>query len=318
MKKILMMLALICAVGQGAKAQANWDAVYAMTNTTSADWTQLNAGSTTGQTIGAAGTTTYYYADTNLTFSNSTVSGSGLTIQGTVYFYVPEGVTVTCRGANADGRTGAGAGIELSSGNTLVLLGKGTVNATGGNAANGGNGGKGVDSGGTWNESTSTGSGGSGGYGGGGAGAGIGTHGGNGGNGGAGGSGYTYTDWKEHNGTDGISGSAGSTVGAMGALYVYQATGTTVNATGGTAGSTGGSGGGRGRGRIDDEGYNYSVSGGGGGGGGGFGGAANSLRRPWRTKCEWHFCCRWRRSSDKSPRHGGRLGRYQLCWLGCR
>ena len=140
MKKILMMLALICAVGQGAKAQANWDAVYAMTNTTSADWTQLNAGSTTGQTIGAAGTTTYYYADTNLTFSNSTVSGSGLTIQGTVYFYVPEGVTVTCRGANADGRTGAGAGIELSSGNTLVLLGKGTVNATGGNAANGGNG----------------------------------------------------------------------------------------------------------------------------------------------------------------------------------
>ena len=113
-KKILFILALICAVGQGAKAQANWDAVYAMTNTTSADWTQLNAGSTTGQTIGAAGTTTYYYADTNLTFSNSTVSGSGLTIQGTVYFYVPEGVTVTCRGANADGRTGAGAGIELS------------------------------------------------------------------------------------------------------------------------------------------------------------------------------------------------------------
>ena len=86
-KKILFILALICAVGQGAKAQANWDAVYAMTNTTSADWTQLNAGSTTGQAIGAAGTTTYYYADTNLTFSNSTVSGSGLTIQGTVYFH---------------------------------------------------------------------------------------------------------------------------------------------------------------------------------------------------------------------------------------
>ena len=276
-KKILFILALLCAAAQGAWAQASWDEVYAMTNTTSANWTKLNAGSSTGKTLGTAGTTTYYYADTNLTFSNSTVSGSGLTIQGTVYFYVPEGVTVTCRGANADGRTGAGAGIELSSGNTLVLLGKGTVNATGGNAANGGNGGKGVDSGGTWNESTSTGSGGSGGYGGGGAGAGIGTHGGNGGNGGAGGSGYTYTDWKAHNGTDGISGSAGSTVGAMGALYVYQATGTTVNATGGTAGSTGGSGGDRGRGRIDDEGYNYSVSGGGGGGGGGFGGAASNI-----------------------------------------
>ena len=276
-KQLFLTLALLCAIVQGAWAQASWEEVYAMTNTTSANWTALPEGTTAGATIGTAGTTTYYYADKHIYYGNSTPGGSALTILGTVYIYMPHSFSVTCEGANASGQTGAGAGIELTSGNSLILLGKGTVNATGGNAANGGNGGKGVDSGGTWNESTSTGSGGSGGYGGGGAGAGIGTHGGNGGNGGAGGSGYTYTDWKAHNGTDGISGSAGSTVGAMGALYVYQATGTTVNATGGTAGSTGGSGGDRGRGRIDDEGYNYSVSGGGGGGGGGFGGAASNI-----------------------------------------
>jgi hypothetical protein len=93
-----------------------------MTNTTEANWTQLNAGSTTGQTLGTAGTTTYYYADTNLTFSNSTAGGSGLTIQGKVYLYVPQGVTLTCTGANASGQTGAGAGIELAAGNHLYLF----------------------------------------------------------------------------------------------------------------------------------------------------------------------------------------------------
>ncbi|MBR1520243.1 MAG: hypothetical protein IJ635_03290 [Bacteroidaceae bacterium] len=275
-QKFLFILALLLTAVTDAWAD-EWDVVYWQTQTKQSDWTALSAGSTTGRTLGSADAVTYYYVTSNLSFTNSTAGGSGLTIQGTVYLYIPTGVTLTCTGANASGQTGGGAGIELTLGNSLYLIGGGTLNANGGNAANGGNGGKGVDSGGTWDESTSTGSGGSGGYGGGGAGAGIGTHGGNGGNGGAGGSGYTYTDWKAHNGTDGISGSAGSTVGAMGALYVYQATGTTVNATGGTAGSTGSSGGGRGRGRIDDEGYNYSVSGGGGGGGGGFGGAASNI-----------------------------------------
>ena len=144
-KKILMILALLCAVVQGAWAQANWDEVYAMTQTTSESWTALTAGSTTGRTLGAAGTTTYCYADANLTFTNSTAGGSGLTILGTVYLYVPQGVTLTCTGANASGQTGAGAGIELTAGNTLYLIGKGTVNATGGNAANGGNGASGSD-----------------------------------------------------------------------------------------------------------------------------------------------------------------------------
>ena len=79
-KKILMMLVLLCAVVQGAWAQASWEEVYTMTNTTSANWTALNAGSSTGYTIGTAGTTTYYYATGNLSFTNSTVGGSGLTI----------------------------------------------------------------------------------------------------------------------------------------------------------------------------------------------------------------------------------------------
>ena len=110
-KKLFFILALLCAVVQGAWAQASWDEVYAMTNTTSANWTALTEGFTTGKTLGTAGTTTYYYADANLTFSNSTAGGSGLTILGTVYLYLPQGVTVTCTGANADGQTGAGAGI---------------------------------------------------------------------------------------------------------------------------------------------------------------------------------------------------------------
>lgn len=43
---------LLCMVVQGAWAQASWDKVYAKTNTAAADRTQLNVGSTTGQTIG--------------------------------------------------------------------------------------------------------------------------------------------------------------------------------------------------------------------------------------------------------------------------
>ena len=140
MQKIrYLIIALLCAVAQGAWAQDGWAAVYAMTGTTSENWSALEA-STTGRTIGGAGNTTYHYANGDVTFTNSNAGGSALTILGTVYLYVPEGVTVSCTGANANGTTGAGAGIELASGNTLYLLGSGTLNATGGNAANGGNG----------------------------------------------------------------------------------------------------------------------------------------------------------------------------------
>jgi len=277
-KQLFLTLALLCAIVQGAWAQSSWDEVYAMTQTNSANWTKLTEGSTTGKTLGTAGSTTYYYADTNLTFSNSTVSGSGLTIQGTVYLYVPEGMTLTCTGANASGQTGAGAGIELTLGNSLYFLGSGTVNATGGNAANGGNGGNGNDAEVTYDKSILGGSGGTGGNGGGGAGAGIGTRGGNGGTGGSGGQrNGSYGQETTQYGVDGSAGTAGSTAGAMGTLYVYQDLAPTMNVNGGSQGSNG-SGGGGGRTASQHPGSNvYMASGGGGGGAGGFGGAASDI-----------------------------------------
>ena len=141
-KKILMMLAMLLTAVTGAWAQDEWATVYKQTQTTAANWTALDAGSTTGQTLGSAGNTTYYYVTGNLSFTNSTAGGSGLKIQGTVYLYIPTGTTLTCTGANATATTGAGAGIELTQGNSLYLIGGGTLVATGGNAANGGNGGK--------------------------------------------------------------------------------------------------------------------------------------------------------------------------------
>ena len=104
--KIVLMLVLLCAVVQGAWAQTSWEEVYQKTGTTSDKWTAINAGSTTGQTLGSAGSTTYCYAGGDLRFTNSNAGGSGLTIQGTVYLYVPQGVTLTCIGANANGQTG--------------------------------------------------------------------------------------------------------------------------------------------------------------------------------------------------------------------
>lgn len=101
-KRLLLFIALMCAVAQGAWAQTEWDIVYAMTQTTSANWTPINAGSTDGYVLGASNT------------------------------------TLTCRGANASGITGAGAGVELSAGNTLHLLGGGRLNANGGDGGGGG------------------------------------------------------------------------------------------------------------------------------------------------------------------------------------
>ena len=276
-KQLFLTLALLCAMVQGAWAQANWDEVYAMTGTTSANWMALTEGSTTGKTIGTAGATTYLHVTGNLTFSNSTLGGSGLTILGTVYLYVPQGVTITCTGANADGQTGAGAGIELAAGNALCLLGKGAVSATGGNAADGGDGLKGGDA--DWNSSNYwSGTGGTGGYGGGGAGAGIGTRGGDGGAGGAGAASVIskWSNWDHLDGYSGFAGQAGATAGAMGEVYKTNSFGS-LTATGGAAGSSG-SAGDAGKSMLyDGSGYNYTTAGGGGGGAGGFGGAASNI-----------------------------------------
>ena len=262
------------------KMADNWYMISRQTQTRQSDWTALSAGSTTGRTLGSADAVTYYYATGDLSFTNSTVGGSGLTIQGTVYLYIPSGTTLTCTGANASGQTGAGAGIELTQGNSLYLIGGGTLNANGGNAANGGNGAGGNDAEVNVNKSQYIlgGSGGTGGNGGGGAGAGIGTCGGNGGTGGTGGQRTgTYNQETTQYGVDGNPGSAGSTAGVMGTLYVYQALAPTMNVNGGNAGSNG-SGGGGGRTASQHPGSNvYMASGGGGGGAGGFGGAANNI-----------------------------------------
>lgn len=273
-KKLFFILALLCAVVQGAWAQASWDEVYAITNTTSANWTALPEGTTAGATIGMAGTTTYYYASKHIYYGNSTPGGSALTILGTVYIYMPYSFSVTCTGANASGQTGAGAGIELTEGNSLFLLGEGEVSATGGNAANGGDGTNGSDAG--WDNSNYwSGTGGAGGNGGGGAGAGIGTRGGQGGNGGAGAA-SIVSAYSTAGGGSGSAGQAGATAGAMGGLYVAQSFGN-LTATGGAAASQSGSAGGAGKGALYDGASNYSAAGGGGGGGGGFGGAATGI-----------------------------------------
>jgi len=282
----MLALGLGCFTGgSGAMAQsAGWDAVYAQTQTDTDDWTAITAGSTTGMTLGASGTTTYYYVKGSYNFGSATNYGvSGLKIQGTVYLYIPTGLTINCVGGHANGATGAGAGIELAAGtptNTLYIIGSGTVTATGGNAADGSNGGSGTDADGdNGNSWTRTGTGGNGGNGGGGAGAGIGTRGGNGGNGGSGGRGYTYNDGAEddsENGTDGSAGTAGGSAGAMGTLYV--ANDIALNTTGGSAATSGGTGGQRGKSfAYDGTSYNVTTGAGGGGGGGGFGGAASNI-----------------------------------------
>ena len=47
-KQLFLILALLCTMVQGAWAQASWDEVYAMTNTTEANWTALPEGTTAG------------------------------------------------------------------------------------------------------------------------------------------------------------------------------------------------------------------------------------------------------------------------------
>ncbi len=267
--------------GSEAMAQTSWDYVYTQEETNSDTWTALSEGSTTGKTLGGSGTTSYYRLTKSLNFTNTTAGGSGLTILGTVYLYLPAGVNITCVGANANGATGAGAGIELTEGNTLYIIGGGngaTVTATGGNAANGGNGGNGQDAAiiGGWDECSgvAVGGGGAGGNGGGGAGAGIGTCGGNGGAGGsAEGMEWFYSTFGVK-GADGGSGSAGTSAQSMGQLYVVN--GFTVNATGGSQGSAG-TAGSAGKSCMRYGGNEYSVTGGGGGGAGGFGGAAANI-----------------------------------------
>lgn len=279
----MLALSLGClSGGSGAMAQTSWDYVYTQEETTSDTWTALSEGSTTGMTLGSSGTTSYYRLTKSLNFTNTTAGGSGLTILGTVYLYLPAGVKITCVGHDAVGTTGAGAGIELTEGNKLYIIGGGTgcsVTATGGKAANGSNGANGDDIYTNDNNTFLPGSGGNGGNGGGGAGAGIGSRGGNGGAGGTGGprNGSSGEETTQI-GVDGNPGSAGSSAENMGQLFVDQTYGITVTATGGATDAQVATGGARGKTGSQHPGSNvYLGSGGGGGGAGGFGGAAANI-----------------------------------------
>ena len=246
-------------------------------NSVTGEWTYLSSGSSSGYSLPSG----HYYVTQNITFSNG-ATGSGLTIANgaTVYLYVPQGVTLTARGGNANGQTGAGAGIQLPKGSKLFLLGRGKVVAYGGNGASGSNGNRGGNASFSRDNWLKTGSGGRGGNGGGGAGAGIGTRGGNGGEGGSGGSEVYYSDWKSHGGNAGSKGVDGGTALEMGDLYVDYTSGIQVEPHGGNRGDRAGNGGGKGDCTMDDEGtfsYDYSVGGGGGGGCGGFGGSAYNI-----------------------------------------
>ena len=105
MKKILMTIALLCAMVQGAWAQASWDEVYAMTNTTSANWTALPEGTTAGAPaignygINSCGTITIENTVTRVTATKGSGASNSIgfaealggscgqvTIGGTVYW----------------------------------------------------------------------------------------------------------------------------------------------------------------------------------------------------------------------------------------
>ena len=198
----------------------------------------ITVGSTSGYTMTDGNT---YVIRDSVSFSNSTVGGSGMTVEdgATVVIFVPSNVTLTARGANGSGQTGGGAGILVPETATLIITGEGTVNATGGNAGNGGDGTNG-DNGGqisvTANSGYGTGAGGAGGTGGaggGGAGNGIGGFGGSGGVGGAGATSVQSkvnavisTDQNEFwiaKGNDGSVGEPGKISGSMGNVYCIGA-----------------------------------------------------------------------------------------------
>ena len=211
---------------------------------------------------------------------NAPATESAMTVESgaTVTLVIPKGVTVTLKGGDANGQTGAGAGIEVPSNAKLIVCGEGTLNATGGNAAGGAYGAQGEPA--SCNESTeyiTSASGGHGGGGGGGAGAGIGGKGGNGGAGGAGGRAVTSYWEAVVSGEDGGNGTGGTAGATCGTVVVRGNVKLLVG--GGGAGSHNGYNGGAYRNWMAIRGGYWSYAGyaGGGGGGGGAGGSAPAI-----------------------------------------
>ena len=166
--------------GRKAIVIAIFSAIGMVIGSLNAAVVNITEGSTTGYTMTEGNT---YVVQNSVAFSNSTVGGSGMSVEdgATVVLYVPQGVTLTAVGANGSGRTGGGAGVSVPSNATLVITGEGEVLAKGGNAGDGNNGSNGAA--GSYNPGSHcwSGTGGAGGDGGGGAGAAIGGKGGGGG-----------------------------------------------------------------------------------------------------------------------------------------
>ena len=246
------------------------------------------------------------------------VGQAGLAVAdgATVAIYLPEDVTLTLYGAPAVGATAGTPGLSLPASSTLILVGKGRVEAVGGDAAQGGDAAESVSDE-QWDDTRQDGAsteiwdgydkckvyGGRGGSGGGGAGAGIGGWGGTGG--GNGDCAIRRVDIDNTNsahkdglaGYNGSGGGAGLAGGTMGSLYVLDAI--VVEAVGGSS-ALGGLGGSKADG---DSGSKVSGlwnvyggasagggggaaeigCGGGGGGGGGAGGGGALILRGSKT-----------------------------------
>lgn len=230
-----------------------------------------------------------YYVEPGVTLELRGSTGtSGLKVADgqTLTIHIPEGSTLRVYGGNASSTIGAGAGIEVKSGSTLKIVGKGTLYVKGGNAAAGGSGARGDDANYVDDGSSYIPDGGYGGYGGGGAGAGIGTKGGNGG---------AITGWtlgfkggrtvstdsffkSYYSGSKGANGNPGASADACGNIYIDANMVSNVTAVGGSQSSSAGSGGAAGSsdGESDDSDIR-GIAGGSGGGGGGSGKAGASI-----------------------------------------
>ena len=102
----------------------------------------VRAGFTSSGTIGSGdvGKTlksgTVYVVPKSVTLTRTTpYTALYVEDNATTVLYIPYGVTLTVNGGDASGTAGAGAGIRLNEGSTLVITGEGTLNVTGGNAA---------------------------------------------------------------------------------------------------------------------------------------------------------------------------------------
>lgn len=235
-------------------------------------------GTTGGMTLSGG----LYYLTKDATYSGSSAGKSGLTISSgaTVYIHIPEGVTLTVKGGNASGTTGAGAGINLPYDATLIFVGEGKVVATGGNAAGGSNG-DGAESGVTYSGSGVDGryyggNGGKGGSGGAGAGAGIGGSGEYGGTGSSDYDSFSFDGKKYHVAGGGGGGGGEGAVDYSGDSYSTSSSGCSCKGGGGSAGS-GYKSGNQGSGTRDSGSYNdkWDRTGGSGASGGSAGGSGS-------------------------------------------